>query len=64
MKARVGLLVYTWRVLVIVGIWQVCMDRNSPPGYVETTEEAIAGTEALIQHARSLPGGLVQPVRA
>ena len=43
-------------------IGKVCMDRNSPAEYSETTAEALAGTEDFIHYVRSLQTELVQPV--
>ncbi|MGB1604668.1 MAG: guanine deaminase, partial [Promethearchaeia archaeon] len=43
-------------------VGKVCMDRNAPEDYIETTAESLAGTEEFIKYVRSLGTELVQPV--
>ena len=43
-------------------VGKVCMDRNAPEDYVETTAESLAGTEEFIKYVRGLGTELVQPV--
>ena len=43
-------------------IGKVCMDRNSPAEYSETTAQALEGTEHFIQYVRGMRTELVQPV--
>ena len=45
-------------------VGKVAMDNpgQCPPNYRESTDEALAGTAAVIDHINGLPGGLIRPV--
>ncbi|KAL0488444.1 guanine deaminase, partial [Acrasis kona] len=43
-------------------VGKVCMDRNSPEFYIETTESSLQDTEAFINYVNQLEGNLIQPV--
>ncbi|KAJ3280057.1 hypothetical protein HK104_000960, partial [Borealophlyctis nickersoniae] len=40
----------------------VCMDRNSPPTYTESTSHSLADTETFIHHIQSLNTPLIHPI--
>ena len=45
-------------------VGKVCMDRNSPEFYVESTDESLDETKGFIEDVRQMgrKGGLVQPI--
>ena len=45
-------------------VGKVAMDNpdQCPPFYCESTDDAISGTAAVIDHINALPGGLIKPV--
>lgn len=43
-------------------IGKVCMDQNSPAGYVETTEENLQNTVKFIEFIRSKQSNLINPI--
>lgn len=43
-------------------VGKVCMDRNAPSYYIESTANSLADTESFIQHVRDLGSPLVLPI--
>ena len=43
-------------------VGKVCMDRMTPAGLAESTEDALAGTEHFIRYVRGLHSDLIHPV--
>ena len=43
-------------------VGKVCMDRNSPDDYIESTEDSLKGTNAFISYVKSKNSDLLHPV--
>lgn len=43
-------------------VGKVCMNQNAPAGYVESTEDSVHGTLALIDHVKRLGNDRIQPI--
>lgn len=43
-------------------VGKVCMDQNSPPDYIETSEASISDTRAFISYIQSKANDLISPV--